>query len=52
MAVVILLLKKTPDNVDVLRELLKDETAGDPVKGIKWTRKTVRRIARELLHRA
>jgi hypothetical protein len=31
-----------------LRELLKDETAGDPVKGIKWTRKTVRNIAGEL----
>jgi Rhodopirellula transposase DDE domain len=41
-------LKKKPDIIDVLRELLKDETAGDPVKGIKWTRKTVRHIAHEL----
>ena len=31
-----------------LKDLLRDETAGDPVKGLKWTRKTSRKISREL----
>jgi Rhodopirellula transposase DDE domain len=34
--------------LDALTELLKDETAGDPVSGVKWTRKTVRRLTKEL----
>jgi len=29
-------------------ELLKHETAGDPMNGLKWTRRTTRKIAREL----
>jgi len=32
----------------VLRQLLKDNTAGDPMTGIKWTRKTIRQLSREL----
>ena len=32
----------------VLEDLLGDATAGDPISGIKWTRKTVRRLSREL----
>ena len=28
--------------------MLADATAGDPMTGIKWTRKTVRRLSREL----
>jgi hypothetical protein len=28
--------------------LLKDNTAGDPISGIKWTRKTIRQLSREL----
>ena len=34
--------------MSALDELLKDATAGDPITGIKWTRKTVRKITREL----
>lgn len=32
----------------VLEELLQDATAGDPITGLKWTRKTSRNLAREL----
>jgi len=35
----------------VLDELLADATAGDPISGVKWTRKTVRRLSRELRRR-
>lgn len=31
-----------------MKELLEDATAGDPIKGTKWTRKTLRALAREL----
>ena len=31
-----------------LEELLRDATAGDPIQGTKWTRKTVKKIARAL----
>lgn len=31
-----------------LDKLLKDATAGDPITGLKWTRKTCRKIAKEL----
>ena len=31
-----------------LEKLLKDATAGDPITGLKWTRKTCRKIAKEL----
>lgn len=31
-----------------LDELLKDATAGDPITGLKWTKKTSRTISREL----
>ena len=34
--------------MSALDELLKDVTAGDPITGIKWTRKTLRKITREL----
>lgn len=32
----------------MLEELLQDATAGDPVTGLKWIRKTLRAVAREL----
>ncbi len=32
----------------MLDQLLKDSTAGDPITGIKWTRKTIRQLSREL----
>jgi hypothetical protein len=31
-----------------LKKLLQDATAGDPISGLKWTRKTSRSLAREL----
>jgi hypothetical protein len=34
--------------VSALRALLSDDTAGDPVSGVKWTRRTVRSIAKQL----
>ena len=34
--------------MNVLDELLKDVTAGDPITGLKWTKKTSRTISREL----
>jgi hypothetical protein len=35
----------------VLPQLLKDNTAGDPITGLKWTRKTIRQLSRELLRK-
>jgi hypothetical protein len=32
----------------VLDQLLEDTTAGDPITGAKWTRKTIRQLSREL----
>ena len=32
----------------ILRELMRHETAGDPMTGLKWTRKTTRKIAEQL----
>jgi hypothetical protein len=37
--------------VTVLEDLLRDATAGDPISEVKWTRKTVRRLSRELRRR-
>ena len=34
--------------MQALEKLLKDATAGDPITGLKWTRKTCRKIAKEL----
>ena len=34
--------------IDHIAELLKHDKAGDPVHGLKWTRKTTRNIARQL----
>jgi hypothetical protein len=31
-----------------LQDLLRDATAGDPIKGIKWTRKALRTLAKQL----
>ena len=33
-----------------IAELMKYETAGDPMSGLKWTRKTTRKIASELMN--
>jgi hypothetical protein len=34
-----------------LDQLLEDDTAGDPVRGVKWTRKTLRKLSRKLKRR-
>jgi len=31
-----------------IADLLKHETAGEPMHGLKWTRKTTRKVARQL----
>ncbi len=40
--------KKQPEILKALDALLKDETAGDPITGLKWTKKTSRTISRAL----
>jgi len=40
--------KKTPKVIKRIADLLKHETAGDPIHGLKWTRKTTRKVARQL----
>jgi hypothetical protein len=40
--------KKTPEIIDAIEILLEHDTAGDPITGLKWTRKTTEKIA-ELL---
>jgi len=35
----------------VLDRVLKDTIAGDPITGLKWTRKTIRQLSRELLRK-
>src|SRR5438128_4553036 len=40
--------KKTPEVIEHIAGLLKHDKAGDPVHGLKWTRKTTRKIARQL----
>jgi hypothetical protein len=34
--------------MNAIAEIMKYETAGDPVSGCKWTRKTTGKIARQL----
>lgn len=34
-----------------MEKILRDATAGDPITGLKWTRKTSRNLARELQHK-
>jgi len=34
--------------IERIADLLKHDKAGDPVRGLKWTRKTTRKIARQL----
>jgi hypothetical protein len=35
-----------------LEKILQDATAGDPISGLKWTRKTTRKLAEELKEKA
>ena len=32
--------KKTPEIIDAIEIILEHDTAGDPITGLKWTRKT------------
>ena len=41
-------LKKTPEVIDAIHELMNHDTAGDPVHGLKWTHKTTKKIADQL----
>ena len=34
--------------IDAIQKLMERETAGDPISGLKWTRKTTDKIARQL----
>ncbi len=40
--------KKTPEIIEAIAELMQHETAGDPISGLKWTRKTTEKIAEQL----
>ena len=40
--------KKTPEIVDAIEILLEHDTAGDPITGLKWTRRTTEKIAEVL----
>src|SRR3984957_5824341 len=37
--------KKTPEIIDAIEIILEHDTAGDPITGLKWTRKTTEKIA-------
>jgi transposase len=40
-------LKKQPDLLKAPERILQDAMAGDPISGLKWTRKTIRKLAEE-----
>src|SRR2546427_1481934 len=40
--------KKTPPIIACLEDLLDDDTAGDPITGLKWSRRTTAKIAEAL----
>src|ERR1700677_2852486 len=40
--------KKTPEIIQAIETILEHDTAGDPMTGVKWTRKTTEKIARVL----
>src|ERR1019366_8828554 len=40
--------KKTPEVISRIEELMRHDTAGDPITGVKWSRRTTRKIAEEL----
>ena len=35
--------------IQAIENLMAHDTAGDPISGLKWTRKTLKKICRELL---
>jgi hypothetical protein len=40
--------KKTPEVIKAIEEIMKYDTAGDPITGLKWTRRTTGKISEEL----
>ena len=40
--------KKTPEVISRIEELMRHDTAGDPITGVKWSRRTTRKVAEEL----
>src|SRR5204862_4654416 len=40
--------KKSPEILTTLEELLRDATAGDPLSGLKWTHRSLRKIQKAL----
>lgn len=40
--------KKIPKIINKIKEILKYETAGHPISGLKWTRKTTEKITHQL----
>jgi hypothetical protein len=40
--------KKTPEVIRTIEKLLEDDTAGDPMGGLRWTRKTTEKVSSEL----
>jgi hypothetical protein len=43
--------KKSPQILNVLEELLRDTVAGDPVSGLKWTHRSLRKLRKALRRR-
>jgi hypothetical protein len=43
--------KKCPEVLAALEQLLRDSVAGDPMSGLKWTHKSIRKLAAALLKR-
>jgi len=43
--------KKCPQLLTVLEELLRDTVAGDPLSGLKWTHKSIRKLSKALQRR-
>jgi hypothetical protein len=41
-------LKKTPEIVNAIEHIMKHDIAGDPISGLRWTRKTRSKVARQL----
>src|SRR3954462_2309814 len=42
---------KTPGALTALQELLLDATAGDPITGMKWTHRSLRKLCKALRRR-
>lgn len=41
--------KKDPKILETLRKLMEGETGGDPISGVKWSRRSTRKLAAELI---